>query len=95
MPPTEGPDAKEQVVIVEAGSQRRVFAISALAANIGEPRGTVDTTVGDVRVRIRFTTEPPSAYLEPLADSVQAPVMRTAFWFAWHAQFPNDPLTTP
>lgn len=95
MPPTDGPDAKEQVVIVEAGSQRRVFAISALAATIGEPRGAVDTTVGDVPVRIRFTTQPASAYLETLADSDQAPVMRTACWFAWHAQYPNDPLTTP
>ncbi|MEN8165704.1 MAG: DUF3179 domain-containing (seleno)protein [Acidobacteriota bacterium] len=95
MPPADGPDAKERVVIVEAGAERKVFAISALAAKVGEPRGTVDTIIGDVPLRIHFTTEPPAARVEILGDSDQAPLMRVAFWFAWHAQFPSDPLATP
>jgi len=95
MPPAEGPNAKERVVIIEVGPQREVFALSALAAKVGEPQGTVDAIVGDVPVKIHFTTEPATARLETLGTSEQTPVLRFAFWFAWHAQFPDDTITTP
>ncbi len=95
MPPDDGPGLKERVVIVEAGAEREVFAISALAANVGEPRGTVDTIIGDVPLRIHFTSVPPTARVQMLANSGQPLKIRVAFWFAWHAQFPSDTPTTP
>ena len=95
MPPNDGPDAKDRVVIVEAGAARKVFALSALAENISETRGIIDNTIDEVPIRIHFTTEPPTARVEILGDSDHTPVMRMAFWFAWHAQNPSDPLALP
>lgn len=95
MPPEDGPNPKERIVVVDAGSQRRVFAISALAAEAGENQGSVETTIGSVPLRIHFTTEPPTVRLESLEDASPRPLIRVAFWFAWHAQFPVDPLATP
>ncbi len=95
MPPAAGPDPKERVVIVENGTQRKVFPLYALAEKAGENHGKVDSTIDDVRFGIHFTTEPPTARLETLADSDQTLVMRFGFWFAWHAQFPSDPLAVP
>ncbi|RLE27774.1 MAG: hypothetical protein DRJ65_01760 [Acidobacteria bacterium] len=95
MPPADGLDPKESVVIVENGSQRKVFAVSSLAADAGVPQGSVDVTIANLPLRIHFTTLPATARVEALDDSDQIPVMRIAFWFAWHAQFPNDPLATP
>jgi len=94
MPPAEGPEPKERVVIVDTGDHQKVFAISGLAARVGENQGVVTDTVGDIPVKIHFTIEPPTARVEVLDAGREAPVMRIAFWFAWHAQFPNQALNS-
>jgi len=95
MPPADGPGPKDRVVIVENGSQRKIFPLSALAEKAGDSHGVVESTIDGVPFRIHFTTQPATARVEALDDSNQIPVMRIAFWFAWHAQYPNDPLATP
>ncbi len=94
MPPAEGPEPKERVVIVEAGDHQKVFAISGLAARAGEKQGFVTEVIGDIPVKIHFTVEPPTARVEVLDAGREAPVMRLAFWFAWHAQSPNQALNS-
>lgn len=95
MPPTSGPDPKDRVLIVQSASERKIFALSSLAEHVGAGSGFFDTTVGDSAIRIHFALEPATARIEVLDDSEHMPLMRIAFWFAWHAQFPSDSLTKP
>lgn len=95
MPPQNGPNPKERVVVIDAGSQRKVFTLSTLDAETGAGQGSIESTIDGIPVRIHFTTQPPTVRVESAGDPSPRPLSRVAFWFAWHAQFPDDPLATP
>lgn len=94
MPPQDGPDPKERIVIIEAGSHRTVIPFSALATVAGDDHGAVEMTIGNIPLTIHFATEPATIRLESSVDANPRPLIRVAFWFSWHAQFPGDLLET-
>lgn len=97
-PPNEGPAAKTPVIAVLAGEHRRVYPLPQVielareaAARSGQP--VVEDTLGSTRVRFVCDLESGTAWVESDQSANQPPIEAIhAFWFAWHAMFPEDEL---
>ena len=88
--PTPDPSAlanKARVLAVNVGNVRRVYPVPSLLER-ADARGSWETTIAGERVRIHVRESPPAAWVESMAGS-SLPV-RYAFWFAWHAMYPED-----
>lgn len=89
LPAAADPPYKTPVVVLQSGAGRAVLDIPALARR-ADPAGaaTVVTPVGTAV--LQAVPEPPTALAES-APGAPEPVAH-AFWFAWHAMYPEDPL---
>lgn len=103
MPPVDGPPIKSPVIAIEAGSVRRVYPISyimKMAADSvsGNPNGNSSGKVGKWSdtlgsTHLLFTCNREAQTVDVEHDSAGQPILAThAFWFAWHAMFPQDEL---
>jgi hypothetical protein len=87
-PPTAGPGIKDRVVIVTADRARGVYALNDIARRVGAD-GTLETMIGDSAVRLRYRADPQTVAVSAAPGS--QPITTThAFWFAWHAMYPDD-----
>lgn len=92
--PPPGLAPKARILAVEAGGQRRVYAVERVAAQ-ADPDGRWETTHGQVRLAFQVVHDP--AGVGPSALRVTRPdggelLAVPALWFAWHAHHPQDPL---
>ena len=88
--PTDRRARKTRVVVVEAGGQRCVFPLPVLAER-ADADGRWSTTLGGVPLTFAFRAQPRCAWVRP--EPPDAPIdVRYAFWFAWHALHPDDPV---
>ena len=89
LPATADPPYKTPVVVVQSAGGRAVIEIPGLARRAGPGGSTAAVTpVGTAPLRV--TPEPPTVLVEPGPGSPEP--MAHAFWFAWHAMHPEDPL---
>ncbi|MCA9291778.1 MAG: DUF3179 domain-containing protein [Phycisphaerales bacterium] len=79
---------KARVVQIAAGDERRVFALSDLAAKVGTGSWTTDLA-GRAVTFSRVTDE--TAIIDAPADVD----VRFALWFAWHAMVPDAAAVAP
>jgi hypothetical protein len=89
LPPADGPEAKTPVLAVAAGSARRVYPISYILHMASNGEWT--DSLGSIELRFIADRTRGTVRIEP-NDAVQAV---HAYWFAWHAMHPDDPLVNP
>jgi hypothetical protein len=89
LPPAADPPFKTPVVVLESPAGRAVLEIPGLARRAG-PAGSTAAATPAGTVPLRVTPEPPTALVEA-GPGAPEPVAH-AFWFAWHAMHPEDPL---
>lgn len=91
MPPAEGPSAKTPVLVVIANAKRRVYALPFLITQI-EQAGTWSDTVGGVEFTFDSADVKSQTVRVQAADADQSEDIATlhAYWFAWHALYPED-----
>jgi len=89
LPPAGDPPYKTPVVVLESAGGRAVLAIPGLARRAG-PDGSAGVATAAGQAPLRVTPEPPTALVER-GPGTPEPVAH-AFWFAWHAMHPEDPL---
>jgi hypothetical protein len=95
LPPASDLRLKDRVVVVETGGEQRVLALSRLAAAVGRDHGRWQTTVGGQQLTVDFAVDQGVAWVAR-GDRQRAPTaVRYAFWFAWHAAFPEAPPPGP
>lgn len=90
LPPADGPHAKARVLAVEVAGQWHVFELMALLQHVG-PQGTWQTELGGVPITLDVRDDPPCAW--PVVTDGPLPASVASFWFGWHAQHPEVPLT--
>jgi hypothetical protein len=84
---------KERVLSVDVNGHRALYSIPQLVSHAGKDFGEIETTIGRVPVRIRFTSRPPTLSAEPVEPG-QATQTRFSCWFAWHAMYSNEFFST-
>src|SRR5205085_8785195 len=86
----DAPSAKTRVLAVNVNGTRRVYPlpmIDRLADSTGRWNDTVN------RVGLQFQIDRPSQTVTVNSTSPDAKIQATpAFWFAWHAMYPDDVL---
>ena len=92
LPAPGGLHLKDRVVAVGVDRTTAVFALPRLADRAGAGAGTVEVEVGDARVRLTFDRELGTTLVEPVSPSTPHLEVRHAFWFAWHATWPETAL---
>lgn len=83
---------KDRVVAVSMDGVTAVFALPRLAVRAAATAGTVEVEVGGVRVRLTFDRELGTALVDPVSQPAPHLEVRHAFWFAWHATWPETVL---
>ena len=78
---------KARVLSVTVGGERRLYPVPSLLER-ADTRGSWETAISGERVRIHVRESPPAAWVESMAGSSLR--VRYAFWFAWHAMYPED-----
>lgn len=92
--PPAGLALKARVLAVEAGGERRVYAVERVSRR-ADRSGAWETTQGEVRLRFEVHADPGGVQPETLRVSRldgQPLLSVPALWFAWHAAHPQDPL---
>jgi len=94
-PPAEGPlRAKDRVVAVTAGGERRVYPVARVAGR-ADLAGRWEAAHGAATVRFRVSRDPAGVAPDALWVTAEgAPDLEVvpAFWFAWHTRHPEDPV---
>ena len=86
---TGGPEPKDRIIAVTTGDTRGVYLADEILG-----KGTWRTRLGDTR--LRFTAPPGSATVTVRTESPGISITSIhAFWFAWHAMYPQDTPLRP
>ncbi len=81
---TDAPEPKARIIAVTAGDARGLYLADEILG-----RGTWQTRLGDTH--LRFTAPRGSATVTVRGESGGLPITSIhAFWFAWHAMYPQD-----
>ena len=91
LPGVEGLAIKDLVVVVDTNEERGVYPVAAIG-DLADTTGIWETTLGATPLRFRYRAVPPTVVVWSPDASVH---VRYAFWFAWHAMYPQDQLATP
>lgn len=92
--PPPGLGLKARVLAVEAGGERRVYAVERVAAHAGQT-GRWEVAQGAARLRFEVVHDPAGVQPDGLRVALDGPgelLAVPALWFAWHASHPQDPL---
>jgi hypothetical protein len=90
--PPEDRRHKEPMLGVIVGTERAVVPFSLLS-RLG-PTGEIMRTIAGVPMKIVWREGPPTMRVERLSPA-DGPVLAVpAFYFAWHAMFPEDPIAS-
>lgn len=87
-PPQDGPAAKDHVAVIELGGQRQVIQLASVP-------DTTQLEIDGVPIRLHAAADPSRVRLETMTGADVQPTLRLTFWFAWHAQNPDDGLWSP
>lgn len=87
-PPAGGLEAKQRVVVVESGGERAVYALDWIAKH-ADSSGTWTDTLGGVPLVFEYQAHPQTVLVRPSAGDSEISVTY-AFWFAWHAMYPDE-----
>jgi len=86
---TDAPAPKDRIIAVTAGDTRGVYLANEIFG-----KGTWQTQLDDTR--LRFSAPPGSATVTVRTDPPGLPMTSIyAFWFAWHAMYPQDTPLVP
>ena len=91
LPGVDGPAVKDLVIVVDTDEQRGVYPVTAIG-DLADATGIWETTLGATPLRFRYRAVPPTVVVWSPDETVR---VRYAFWFAWHAMYPQDQLATP
>jgi hypothetical protein len=86
-----GPSVKDPVAIVQVNGDRMVFPLDAIAERAA-PADTLTVALGGVPLFFEYAGSPPAVHVSAPPGSGQPEVLIHAFWFAWYATRPNDPV---
>jgi len=92
LPPPGDLHLKDRVVAVGTGGTTRVFPLPRLAERAAASAGRVEVEVAGIRLEVTFDRELGTALVEPIGRPVEHLEVRHAFWFAWHATWPETVL---
>jgi hypothetical protein len=92
LPASTGLRLKDHVVAIGVGDETEVFALPHLAVRASSSAGTVLVEVGGDRLRLTFDQELGTALVEPVDSPGARLEVRHAYWFAWHATWPDAAL---
>ena len=87
-PPVDGPASKDRVLAVEADGMRQVYTVAEVAER-ANANGSWTTTLGNSTLRFHYRDDPETVVVTS-EDSDAALQVIYAFWFAWHAMWPDD-----
>jgi hypothetical protein len=90
LPPESGPQKKTPVMILVQGDRRSVFSLTEIAKRVAGD-GVWQAQVGSTMASIRIRPDPVTAIID-LPPSDDPIGILHAFWFAWYAMHPSDPL---
>jgi hypothetical protein len=92
LPSADGLGAMARVVAVTAGDTRGVYALSEIARR-ADGTGTWSTRLDGTPLRFQYRAEPQTVVVFPETGRARVEIVY-AFWFAWHAMYPNDKVAS-
>lgn len=87
-PPAEGPASKDRVLAVEADGVRQVYTVAEVAER-ANANGTWTTILGNSTLHFCYRDDPETVVVTSEGSDAALQVIY-AFWFAWHAMWPQD-----
>lgn len=88
--PSRGPiPPKSRLLVIGEGGSRRLFPLDFSPAEL-RPSGVLEPVPG---IRVHYGTRPASVLVE--TGAAEGTPMLHAFWFAWYATHPGQPLDVP
>ena len=82
------PASKDRVLAVTADGVRQVYTVAEVAER-ADANGTWTTTLGNSTLHFHYRDDPETVVVTSEGSDAALQVIY-AFWFAWHAMWPQD-----